>query len=340
MLLIDGVKYELWSPPSEDEFESAVKEHVNEIFGEQCIYLDKKQKLKSLSGIGSIPDGLAIILGAQPELHIVEYELSNHDVYEHVVSQVSKFINGLLHSNTRKKIAKIIYDEITGDRLLKTRVEQALHSSEIFKFSTELLESKPVLTVIIEKVTEELREALKPFSYQNIKDMKIVEFQTFVCRDDTTRRAHLFEPLARNTVSSTMPRNELLWKIYEHMVITAPSLKLSKPAKHYCKVAIGHRNIHLEWLVWSGTKLGVELHLESSNPTRNKMIFDELVKKKTELLKTIGDATFERNWGKKWSRIYVTRNTDNEESLVQWAIEFMTRFHRAFKPLIDEVDKL
>src|SRR5208283_1678336 len=98
MLLIDGVKYELWIPPSEDEFERAVKEHIPEIFGEQCIYLDKKQKLKSLSGISSIPDGLAVILGPQPELHIVEYELSNHDVYENVVAQVSKFINGLLSS--------------------------------------------------------------------------------------------------------------------------------------------------------------------------------------------------------------------------------------------------
>ena len=196
MLLIDGVKYELWNPPSEDEFEAVVKEHMNEIFGEQCIYLDKKQKLKSLSGIGSIPDGLAIILGAQPELHIVEYELSSHDVYGHIVSQISKFINGLLNSTTRQKIARIIYDEISGDQLLKIRVEQALHSSEIFKFSIELLENKPILTVIIENKTEELSEALNPFSYQNIKDMKIVEFQTFV-REGVGLyvHAHSFEPI-------------------------------------------------------------------------------------------------------------------------------------------------
>lgn len=196
MLLIDGVKYELWNPPSEDEFESVVKEHVNEIFGEQCIYLDKKQKLKSLSGIGSIPDGLAIILGEEPELHIVEYELSNHDVYGHVVSQISKFINGLLNSSTRQKIARIIYDEISGDSLLKIRVEQALHSSEIFKFSTELLESKPTLTIIIENKTEELSEALGPFSYPNIKDMKVVEFKTFTREGvGLAVHSHSFEPL-------------------------------------------------------------------------------------------------------------------------------------------------
>jgi hypothetical protein len=199
MLLIDGVKYELWNPPSEDEFEKVVKEHIQEIFGEQCIYIDKKQKFKSLSGIGSIPDGLALILGSQPELHIIEYELSNHDVYGHVVAQVSKFINGLLSSNTRQKIARMIYDEISGDPLLKTRVELALHSSEIFKFSTELLENKPVLTIVIENKTVELSEALGPFSFQNIKDMKVVEFQTFTRENLGLQvHAHLFEPIYTN----------------------------------------------------------------------------------------------------------------------------------------------
>ncbi len=45
MLLIDGVKYELWTPPSEDEFEQVVKEHAQDIFGKESIYLDRKQKL-------------------------------------------------------------------------------------------------------------------------------------------------------------------------------------------------------------------------------------------------------------------------------------------------------
>ena len=78
MLLIDGVRYELWTPSSEDEFEQVVKEHAQDIFGEQSIYLDRKQKLKSLSGVGSIPDGYVITLGDSPQWHIVEVELSSH----------------------------------------------------------------------------------------------------------------------------------------------------------------------------------------------------------------------------------------------------------------------
>jgi hypothetical protein len=36
MLLIDGVKYWLWAPPSEGEFEQIVKEHAKDIFGEEA----------------------------------------------------------------------------------------------------------------------------------------------------------------------------------------------------------------------------------------------------------------------------------------------------------------
>ncbi len=66
MLLIDGVRYEVWTPASEDEFEQIFKEHAEDIFGEKSIYLDIKHKLRSQAGIGSIPDGYVIIVGDQP----------------------------------------------------------------------------------------------------------------------------------------------------------------------------------------------------------------------------------------------------------------------------------
>jgi hypothetical protein len=69
MLLIDGVRYEEWTPATEDGFEQVIKEHANDIFGEQSIYLDLKQKLKSKAGIGSIPDGYVIAFGEQPHWH-------------------------------------------------------------------------------------------------------------------------------------------------------------------------------------------------------------------------------------------------------------------------------
>ena len=82
MLLIDGVKYGEWTPATEAEFEHIVKEHARDIFGEQSIYLDLKHKLKSESGIGSIPDGYVVVFGDEPHWHIVEVELASHPLYD------------------------------------------------------------------------------------------------------------------------------------------------------------------------------------------------------------------------------------------------------------------
>src|SRR4030042_2259336 len=112
ILIIDGVKYEAWTPPNEDEFERMVKEHARDIFGKQSIYLDLKQKLKSKSGIGSIPDGYVIIFGDEPCWHIVEAELSSHPLYEHIVQQISKFINSIKNFATQREITNAIYQEI------------------------------------------------------------------------------------------------------------------------------------------------------------------------------------------------------------------------------------
>ncbi len=210
MLLIDGVKYELWTPSNEDEFEQVVKEHAQDIFGEQSIYLDRKQKLKSLSGIGSIPDGYVIVLGDSPQWHIIEVELSSHPLHEHIVSQVSRFITGIGNPSTQREIARAIYDEITRDGYLKLKLEQAIGSTEIYKFFSDLISEKPILTIIIEKDTPGLREAISTLAHSQIK---VVEFQTFaregVC---LPVHAHLFEPLYKAVTVIPKPTMEITYE--------------------------------------------------------------------------------------------------------------------------------
>lgn len=204
MLLIDGVKYELWEPPSEEAFEDEVKEHVLEVFGEDCLYFDRKQRLKSLAGIGSIPDGLAIVMGDKPEWHIVEFELASHDVYGHIVAQVSKFISGLNSTSTRQRVRDALYGEITKNPAQQIIVEQALHSGEVFKFVADVVESKPVLTIVIENETDELSEAVAAFAYPNLKGVRVVEFRTFTReRVGLPVHAHLFKPVYGARPSAT-----------------------------------------------------------------------------------------------------------------------------------------
>ena len=194
MLLIDGVKYELWTPPTEDEFEREVKKHTQDIFGEQSMYLDMRQKLRSEVGTGSIPDGFVIVFGDLPHWHIVEVELSWHAVREHIVSQVGRFISAVENPSTKNNIVNAIYDEITKDDFFKLRLRKAIGLVDIHKFLADLVSKPPILTIIIEKATPELREALRILRYP--QEIKVVEFQTFTREGvGLAVHAHLFEPL-------------------------------------------------------------------------------------------------------------------------------------------------
>ena len=87
LLLLNGVRYKIHHPTSEDELETMVKEHAKDIFGSKSFYFDIKHKIKSKAGIGSIPDGYVInFSGKRPKWYVVEIELSYHPIYEHVIT--------------------------------------------------------------------------------------------------------------------------------------------------------------------------------------------------------------------------------------------------------------
>jgi len=214
MLVIDGVEYQEWTPEgenAEEELEQMVKEHAQDIFGENSIYLDKKQKLKSLAGVGSIPDGLVIMFGNVPEWHIVEVELSSHDPYGHIVPQVDRFLNGIDNRDTRNKIIEALYDAIYGDEFLKLKTRQAIGlDKDVHKFISDLIARPPTITIVIEEYTSQLREALKKYTQK-----RVVEFRTFMREGvGLAVHAHVFEPpiqpLIRKIVVSDTRKEEIL----------------------------------------------------------------------------------------------------------------------------------
>ncbi|MCD6391503.1 MAG: DUF2924 domain-containing protein [Dehalococcoidia bacterium] len=201
ILVIDGVRYGEWRPTNEDEFERMVEEHAENIFGEESIYLEK-HRLRTKSGIGSIPDGYVTIIGGQAQWHIMEVELSTHPLYEHIVPQISKFINGIKNPSTQRDVVDTLYREIDSDDFLKLRLRKAMRTTETYKFLSDLISEPPVVTIIIEKCTEQLHEALSALAHPRIK---VVEFQTFTREGvGLDVHAHLFEPLYKPRQSLTM----------------------------------------------------------------------------------------------------------------------------------------
>ncbi len=200
MLLIDGVRYELWVPKKEEEeFEPLVTDHIFEIFGEQSAFINIKQKMKTKSGIGSIPDGYVIVIDKIPSWHVIEIELSCHPLYDHIVTQMSKFNNGIKNHSTQKDMVDMFYNYIDGEEFLKIKIKKLIHPIELHKYLTDLVDKQPSVTVIIEQKTEALQEALSALPFATT----VVEFKTYVREgvNNINVHAHIFEPLYK--VSTT-----------------------------------------------------------------------------------------------------------------------------------------
>ena len=194
MLLIDGVKYDHWTPPNEDEFERLAGEHTEEIFGKDAKYFDLKHKLASKSGTGSIPDGYVISLGEKPEVQIIEMELASHSL-SHIVSQMVNIINGIENPSTQQKICNAIDDGINEDDIFETKLAKAIRPVTIHRFlSDSFSNTLPTINIIIDESLPKLEEAIRKISAA----YRIIEFQTFTRGGvGLLVHAHMFEPVYR-----------------------------------------------------------------------------------------------------------------------------------------------
>ena len=195
MLLIDGARYRLWTPKEEEkDFHPMIKEHHKEIFGEDSIYFDIKQVIRASSGIGSIPDAYAIKLNP-PRWYVIENELSSHPIYDHIVNQLTKFINGLENQSARNQIVDSIYAKINQDIVLKATIKKSIETEDIYHFVYKLLSSPPTIVILIDEKTQETENACHVFKYPT----EIIEFKTYVREGAESVHAHFFEPLAETS---------------------------------------------------------------------------------------------------------------------------------------------
>ena len=195
MLIQDGKKYKLWDYDKDEvnNFEPIIIEHVKDIFSQNAICLSK-QKLKTRSGVGSIPDALVIDF-SNSKWYVLEVELSNHPLHDHVVPQVTKFISGIRNPETRKIIVKAFYDEISSSGL-KEEIKK-ITGDEIHKTITDIIDNDPINLIIIDKKNSELNEVCSQLS-KMIPTLSI-EFKTYINRNTAPEEhIHLFKPLDLN----------------------------------------------------------------------------------------------------------------------------------------------
>lgn len=87
----------------EEELQREVSKHFKEVFGEKVRSFEKTIRL-SIPGIDkkAMPDDFALDLSdpQKPKLLLIEYELAIHDIFEHISTQVMKFINAFKKKST------------------------------------------------------------------------------------------------------------------------------------------------------------------------------------------------------------------------------------------------
>jgi hypothetical protein len=192
IILIDGVKYILKNPDSEDDLEKIVEKNYKYIFGDNSFYFNFKRKVKSKSGIGSIPDGYLIIFNNIPEWYILEVELASHPLYDHIIPQLTKFNRAIEEISTKKSLIDMFYDEIKTDLVLEANIKNKIGSGEIYKFISDLISVKPKIIIVINERTSELNEVTRDIR----GDIKILEFKIFrrECISEEVD-AYLFNPI-------------------------------------------------------------------------------------------------------------------------------------------------
>ncbi|MFA0962944.1 hypothetical protein AB9P05_14160 [Roseivirga sp. BDSF3-8] len=206
-LLLSGNIYDYQEYGLEKDFEEMIVKHADDIFGPNSVYIDIKKRIGEKDSILSIPDGYLIDFSfeADPRLYIIENELSSHDLYKPIGSQLLKFAIGYKASG--RKIKKHIMDYLEADAARLERVEsgstRAGHRN-IDAFLEYLIFEKPVAAiVIIDQNSPDLENVLA----QLTMDTDIIEFQTFTYQDQLIHKFAPFNAEIREATES--PKNNL-----------------------------------------------------------------------------------------------------------------------------------
>lgn len=177
MLIFGESKYIKTPFTNEDELEQVVVSNYEYLFGPASIYLPKKL-IKTVDGIGTIPDGFAIDLGSR-KWYLVEAELLNHNVWNHIAPQVSKQVIASLQPLSRKIIEDLAVEQYQMDLLTKEKFDDlGIREINVRKVLSEILEKEPAVGIPIDAISGDLKEWARTLKY-NVKLWKITKYIEF-----------------------------------------------------------------------------------------------------------------------------------------------------------------
>lgn len=207
----DGVSYLPHKYKDEIELENLVRKHIEFIFGNNSLFFEKS-KIKSRAGIGSIPDGF-VLLPLEQKWYIIEVELSQHPLYEHIVPQISKFYSAIKDPTTRRELINVFDEEVENNPNLNYKYKTIEIKKERYKLLTDVINRNPEITIIIDKKTRELEDVCDSLPFAS----KVIEFKMYQ-REGSNVPVYMFGTL----VSYSIENKE------EEFVIEKPTISRNK----------------------------------------------------------------------------------------------------------------
>jgi predicted transport protein len=237
----DGV-YHLYKYQNENDLERMVVEHAPEIFGKDTIYFDRKRKISSKGGFGTIPDGYVIDL-KQNKLYLIEVELISHSLINHVLPQISKFKLALKNEDSIQKLVNLFYEELSeSNKIDKERLKTIVNN-----WGTIII-IDDVGDPMKEQGTNPLLEIVTLLSENG--EVKAIPFQTY-CKNGklTDDHVHSFKSFTKEELEQEAKKWTFKWEtvdVEKHLEKTTDDIKdiFSKLSNKICCISPEVKEVH------------------------------------------------------------------------------------------------
>lgn len=145
------------------DFEAAILQVKDDLFGPNRHYLNVKKKIGAKGGLTNIPDGYLIDLnGDKPRLYTVENELAAHDHLRHIAVQILEF--SLSFKSEPRKIKGILWDALQTMPEARQACEQYASTNGYrnldYLLEWLVFETPFTALVIIDEMPEDLENVL------------------------------------------------------------------------------------------------------------------------------------------------------------------------------------
>lgn len=191
-IILNNQRFDLLDFESEKEFEKAVIENSQYLFGTDSVYIDIKKRFEKMDSYNKgIPDGYLVDFSSkkQPQLYFVENELSTHDIYGHISEQLLRFRTPIKTSTNQIRIK--LLETIKSDHKILDVINGFLKETpfhNVDALMNFMVDREIKIVLVIDEATADLQDSLDVFRVRP----DVVTLKRFIHKNEI---AYIYKPM-------------------------------------------------------------------------------------------------------------------------------------------------